>query len=83
MECGVGDAVVVREASEEDASEVSFFQVPAQPRGGGPVVLEEGGIGIDFAVEAFAEDQFGAWEGERGMMLRTFTALNAVVGPKV
>ncbi len=82
VERGVGDAVVIREAGEEDASELSLFQVPAQPRGGSAVVLEEGGIGIDFAVEAFAKDQFGAREGERGVVLRTFTALNAVVGPK-
>ena len=33
-------------------------------------------------MEAFAKDQFGARERERGVMLRTFTALNAVVGPQ-
>ena len=56
VERGVTNAVVVRKAGDEDTSEVAFFQVTAQSRRGGPIVLEERGVGIDFAVEAFAKD---------------------------
>src|SRR5579863_6070698 len=79
VECGVADAVVVGEAGQEDAGEVAFAQVSAEAGGGGAVILEEGGVGVDGAAKAFAEDEFGAGELECGMEVGSARALDAVV----
>ena len=47
IESGVADAVVVGEAGEEDAVEAAFAEIAGEAGGGGAVVFEEGGVGVD------------------------------------
>ena len=56
---GVADAEVVGEAAEEDAMEAALAEVAGEAGGGEVVVFEEGGVAVDVAAEAFAEDEFG------------------------
>jgi hypothetical protein len=49
---GPEDAEVEGEAGEVDVGEAALAQVSGKAGGGGPVVLEEGGVGIDLRVEA-------------------------------
>ena len=55
---------------------------PARPVGGGAVVLEEGGVGVDVAAEAFAQNELGAGELKRGMEVGSASSLDAMVGPQ-
>jgi hypothetical protein len=59
IERRVAHAEVVRQAGEEDAGEVSLAQIAGESGGGGAVVLEERGVGIDVRPKAFAQDQLG------------------------
>ena len=61
---GEADAEVVGEAAEEEALQVALAQVTGQTGGGEVVVLEEGGVTVDVATEAFAEDEFGVGDVE-------------------
>ena len=56
---GVANAEVVGEAAEEEALQVAFAEIACEAGGGGVVVFEEGGVAVDVAAEAFAEDEFG------------------------
>ena len=53
------DAEIVGEAAEEEALQAAFAEVAAKAGGGGVVVFEEGGVAVDVAAEALAEDEFG------------------------
>ncbi len=46
------------------------------------VVFEEGRVAIDFAAEAFAQDQLGVWEVEAGVEVGSAGALDAMIGPE-
>lgn len=46
------------------------------------VVLKEGGVAIDLAAEALAQDQFSMWDLEVGMEVSSGSALDAVIGPQ-
>ena len=59
VESGVGDAIVIGEAGEEDAREAALAQIAGQTGGRGAVVLKECRIGIDLRAEAFAQNQLG------------------------
>jgi hypothetical protein len=80
---GEADAEVVGKAAEEEAGEIALAEVAGEAGGGGVVVLEEGGVAVDVAAEAFAEDEFGLGDLEAGVELGAGGALDAVVGPEV
>ena len=82
VEGGEADAEVVGEAGEEEAREAAFAEVAGEPGGGGVVVFEEGGVGVDLAAKAFAEDEFGVGNVEGGVERGSGGALEAVVGPE-
>lgn len=82
VEGRVADAEVVGEAAEEEAGEVALAEVPSEAGGCGVVVLEEGGVAVDVAAEAFAEDEFGVGDGEGGMEGCAFGVLEDVFGPE-
>ena len=46
------------------------------------VVFEEGGVAVDVAAEAFAKDEFGVGDVERGVEGCAFGVLEAVLGPE-
>ena len=82
VEGGEADAEVVGQAAEEDASEVALAEVSGEAGGGGVVVFEEGGVGVDVGAEAFAEDELGLGQMERGVEVGSLAVLDAVVGPE-
>jgi len=77
----IGNTIVVGETDEEYAVERALMEIASEAGRRDPVVFEEGGVGVDFATEPFAEVEFGAGELKRGVVLRTFTSLNAMVRP--
>jgi hypothetical protein len=79
---GVADAEVVGEAAEEETVEAAFAQVSGEAGGGEVVVFEEGGVGVDGAAEAFAEDEFGVGDIEGGVKGCAFGVLEGVFGPE-
>jgi hypothetical protein len=78
----VADAEVVGEAAEEEAGEAALAQVSGEAGGGEVVVFEEGGVGVDVAVEAFAEEEFGVGDVEAGVQGCAFGVLEGVIGPE-
>jgi len=79
---GVPNAEVVGEAAEEEAMQIAFAEIAGETGGRDVVVLEEGGVGVDVAAEAFAEDELGVREVERGVEVCAFGVLEAVSGPE-
>ena len=79
---GVADAEVVGEAAEEEAVEVALAEVAGETGGGAVVVFEEGGVAVDVAAEAFAEDEFGVGDVRAGMEGCAFGVLEDVFGPE-
>ena len=79
---GVADAEVVGEAAEEEAGEVALAEVAGEAGGGDVVVFEEGGVAVDVAAEAFAEDEFGVRDVESGVEGCAFGVLDGVIGPE-
>ena len=61
---------------------LAFAQVAGEACRRDPVVLKEGGVGIDGLAETLAEDEFGACELERGVEVGSAGALNTVIGPE-
>ena len=82
VEGGEADAEVVSEAAEEEAGEVTFAEVARESGGGGVVVFEEGGVGVDVGAETLAEDQLGLGDVEGGVELGAGGLLKAVLGPE-
>ena len=79
---GVADAEVVGEAAEEEALEAAFAEVSGEAGRGEVVVFEEGGVAVDVAAEAFAQDEFGVRDVERGVEGSAGSVLEAVFGPE-
>jgi len=46
------------------------------------VVFEKGGVAVDLAAEALAQDQFGMGDVEVGVKVCARSALDAVIGPE-
>ena len=82
VEGGVADAEVVGEAAEEETCDVAFAEIASEAGRGGVVVFEEGGVGVDVAAEAFAEDEFGVGDVESGMEGCAVGVLEDVFGPE-
>ena len=55
IEGRIGDAVIGGQADDEQAAQAALAQVSRQARGSLTVVLEEGGIRVDFAVLSLAD----------------------------
>ena len=64
---GVTNAKIVGQAAEEEALQVALAEIASEAGGGGVVVFEEGGVAVDVAAEAFAEDEFGVGDVKRGV----------------
>jgi hypothetical protein len=79
---GEADAEVVGEASEEEAGEAAVAEVAGEAGWGAVVVFEEGGVGVDAAADAFAQDEFGVGEIEGRVERGSVAVLEAVVGPE-
>ena len=79
---GVADAEVVGEAAEEEALQVALAQVAGEAGGGAVVVFEEGGVAVDVAAEAFAEDEFGVGDVKGWVEGCAFGVLEDVFGPE-
>ena len=79
---GVADAEVVGEATEEEALQVALAEVAGEAGGGAVVVFEEGGIAVDVAAEAFAEDEFGVGDVKGWVEGCAFAVLDDVFGPE-
>ncbi len=79
---GVADTEVVGEAAEEEAVQVAFAEVAGEAGGCGVVVFEEGGVAVDVAAEAFAEDEFGVGDVQVGVKGGAVGVLEDVIGPE-
>ena len=79
---GVADAEVVGEAAEEETGEVALPEVAGEAGGGAVVVFEEGGVAVDVAAEAFAEDEFGVGDVQGWVERCAYGVLEDVFGPK-
>ena len=79
---GVADAEVVGEAAEEEAGEAAFAEVAGEAGGSEVVVLEEGGVAVDVAAEAFSQDEFGVGDVQCWVEGRAFGVLEDVFGPE-
>ena len=79
---GVADAEVVGEAAEEEAFQVALAQITGETGGGEVVVFEEGGVAVDVAAEAFAEDEFRVGDVEGRVEGCAFGVLEDVFGPE-
>src|SRR5665213_771498 len=64
---GESDAEVVGKAAEEEALKTTFAEVAGEAGGSLVVVFEEGGVAVYVATEAFAQDEFGVGDVERGV----------------
>src|SRR5262249_41697339 len=62
--------------------EAALAEVAGEAGGGGVVVFEEGGVAVDVAPEALAQDELGVRCVEAGVKVRTLRASNAVIGPE-
>ncbi|MNZ97178.1 hypothetical protein D3C78_1164030 [compost metagenome] len=62
--------------------QAALLQVAGQPGGCLPVVLAEGGVGVDFGAVALADDEFRAVETQVRVEGGAVAALHAVVGPE-
>ena len=62
--------------------QVALAEVACEACRGGVVVFEEGGVAVDVAAEAFAEDEFGVRDREGWMEGCAFGVLDGVVGPE-
>ena len=82
VEGGEADAEVVGEAGEEESFETALAEVAGEAGWGGVVVLEEGGVAVYFAAEAFTEDEFGVGDVEGRMEGGAAGVLEAVIGPE-
>ena len=74
IEGRVADAVVVGKAGEKDALEAAFAQVAGEAGRRGAVILEEGGVRVDGAAEALAQDELGVGQMEIGMKFRSLVS---------
>jgi hypothetical protein len=79
---GVADAEVIGEAAEEETFEAALTEIAGEPRGGAVVVFEEGGVAVDVAAEAFAEDEFGVGDVQVWVEGCAFGVLDGVLGPE-
>lgn len=62
--------------------QAAFAQVSGEAGGGEVIVFEKGGVGVDVAVEAFAEDEFGVGDVQGGVEGCAFGVLEGVIGPE-
>ena len=62
--------------------QVALAEIAGEAGGGGVVVFEEGGVAVDVAAEAFAEDEFGVGDMERRVEGCAFGVLDDVIGPE-
>jgi len=62
--------------------QVAFAKISGEAGGGGAIVLGEGGVAVDVAAEAFAEDELGVGDVEVGVECGAGGVLDAVVGPE-
>ena len=62
--------------------QVSLAEVACEACRGGVVVFEEGGVAVDVAAEAFAEDEFGVGDVQGWVERCAYGVLEDVFGPK-
>jgi len=79
---GEADAEIVGEAGKEEAGEFALAEVAGEA-GGCAVVFGEGGVAVDRAAEAFAEEELGMGNLEVGVEGSAGGVLDAVIGPEV
>jgi hypothetical protein len=79
---GVADTEVIGEAAEEETFEAALMEIASEAGGGVVVVFEEGGVAVDVAAEAFAEDEFCMGDVQVWMEGCAFGVLDGVLGPE-
>jgi hypothetical protein len=79
---GVANAKIVGQAAEEEALQVPLAEIASEAGWGGVVVFEEGGVAVDVAAEAFAEDEFGVGDEKRWVEGCSTGVLDDVLGPE-
>jgi hypothetical protein len=62
--------------------QVAFAEITGKAGGSGAIVFGEGGVAVDRAPEALAQDELGVGDVEIGVKLRAGRALDAVVWPE-
>ena len=82
-ESAEADAVVVGDTGEEQSRQAALAQVSGEACGRDAIVFRERGVAVDVLAEAFAEEEFGVRDLERGMEICAGSALDAMVGPEV
>src|SRR6185437_8421541 len=82
IDSGVADAEVVGEPAEKQALKTALAQVSGEAGRGEVIVFEEGGVGIDMAAKAFAQDQLGMGNVERRVEGGAGAVLQAMLGPE-
>jgi hypothetical protein len=79
---GVADAEVIGEAAEEETFEAALTEIAREAGRGVVVVFEEGGVAVDVAAKAFAEDEFGVGDMQVWVEGCAFGVLDGVLGPE-
>ena len=82
VDSGVADAEVVGETAEEEALKATFTEIAGETGWGAVVVFEEGGVAVDVAAEAFAEDEFGVRNMRAGWNAAPSVCWRTVFGPE-
>ena len=82
IESRPGDAEVISQAREKHPFQAAFSQIPAQPRRGRMIVLEERRVRVQVDSMSFAEDQLGLRQTQQGMKIGSAGSLNAVLRPE-
>lgn len=63
----IADAEVKGEAGQKHPRQATFAQVTGESRPGPAIVFIEGRVGVDMAVVALAQDQFGMGDVQAGV----------------
>ena len=78
----VADTEVEGQDAEEEPGKAAFAQKAGQTGARGLVVLNKGGVAVDVLTKAFAQDEFGVRDLQRGRDLGARRALESVVRPE-
>ena len=79
---GVAHAEVIGQPGEKDACECSLAQIASETGARQAIIFVKGGIGVDRAATAFAQNQFCVVQLKMRVKRRAQASLHAVVGPK-
>jgi len=82
IESRIAHAIVVGEPGKKDPLQPAFAEIAGQACRRPAVILKKSRVGINVRAKAFAEDQLGLREMQRGVKLRSFCAPNAVRRPE-